>query len=283
MVIIAESGATKTEWRSVGNDGTACSAQTAGMNPSSYGADHMKSAVEHAMPALNPGGEKVDRIYFYGAGLVTTASVVPVRNALQKWCPDAVIDFRGDLIAAARALFGDQEGIVAIMGTGSNSCFYRDGKIVLNYRPGGFILGDEGSAAYLGKTFMSDIIKGRVPLSVGNIFREEYSLPYQEIVENVYRKPGAAAFLGSFAPFILKNIDEPSGYLRSLLESCIDSFMQTALNRYKENYGVNKVGVVGSFGCACEEYVRRIGSMYGLEFVKFIQSPIEELVKYHGL
>ena len=244
MVIIAESGATKTEWRSVGNDGTACSARTAGMNPSSYDADHMNSAVEHAMPALNPGGEKVDKIFFYGAGLVTTASVVPVRNALQKWCPDAVIDFRGDLIAAARALFGDQEGIVAIMGTGSNSCFYRDGKIVLNYRPGGFILGDEGSAAYLGKTFMSDIIKGRVPLSVGNIFREEYSLPYQEIVENVYRKPGAAAFLGSFAPFILKNIDEPSGYLRPLLESCIDSFMQTALNRYKENYGVNKVGVV---------------------------------------
>lgn len=283
MIIVAESGATKTEWRSVGNDGAVCAVQTAGMNPSSYDADHMNSAVEQAMPALNPGGEKVDRIFFYGAGLVSTASVVPVRNALQKCCPDASFDFRDDLIAAARALFGDQEGIVAIMGTGSNSCFYRDGKIALNYRPGGFILGDEGSAAYLGKTFMSDIIKGRVPLSVANIFREEYSLPYQEIVGNVYRKPGAAAFLGSFAPFILKNIDEPSGYMRSLLDGCIDAFMQTALNRYKEHFGVNKVGVVGSFGCACEDYVREMGSRYGLEFVKFIKSPMEELVKYHGL
>lgn len=283
MIIVAESGATKTEWRSVGNDGTVRPAQTPGMNPSSYDEDHIASAVAQAMSAVNPEGEKVDRIFFYGAGLVSTASVAPVGDALRKWCPDAVMDFRNDLVAAARALFGDQEGIVAIMGTGSNSCFYRDGKIVLNYRPGGFILGDEGSAAYLGKIFMSDIIKGRVPLSVGNIFREEYSLPYQEIVENVYRKPGAAAFLGSFAPFILKNIDEPSGYMRSLLEGCIDSFMQTALNRYKENYGVNKVGVVGSFGCACEDLVRETGSRYGLEFVKFIKSPVEELVKYHGL
>ena len=283
MIIVAESGATKTEWRSVGNDGTVRPAQTPGMNPSSYDEDHIASAVAQAMSAVNPEGEKVDRIFFYGAGLVSTASAAPIESALRKWCPDAVIDSRGDLIAAARALFGDQEGIVAIMGTGSNSCFYRDGKIVLNYRPGGFILGDEGSAAYLGKIFMSDIIKGRVPLSVGNIFREEYSLPYLEIIENVYRKPGAAAFLGSFAPFILKNVDEPSGYMRSLLEGCIDSFMQTALNRYKENYGVNKVGVVGSFGCACEDLVRETGSRYGLEFVKFIKSPVEELVKYHGL
>lgn len=283
MIIVAESGATKTEWRSVGNDGTVRPAQTPGMNPSSYDEDHIASAVAQAISAVNPEGEKVDRIFFYGAGLVSTASVAPVGDALQKWCPDAFMDFRNDLVAAARALFGDQEGVVAIMGTGSNSCFYRDGKIVLNYRPGGFILGDEGSAAHLGKTFMSDLIKGRVSSEAERIFREDYDLSYQEIVENVYRRPGAAAFLGSFAPFILKNVDEPSGYMRSLLEGCIDSFMQTALNRYKENYGVNKVGVVGSFGCACEDLVRETGSRYGLEFVKFIKSPIEELVKYHGL
>ncbi len=284
MIIVAESGATKTEWRSVGNDGTACSAQTAGMNPSTYGADHMNSAVEHAMPALNPGGEKVDKIFFYGAGLVTTASVVPVRNALQKWCPDASIDFRGDLIAAARALFGDGEGIVAIMGTGSNSCMYRDGKIMLNYRPGGFILGDDGSAASLGKAFMSDVVRSLTPTSVYCMFREEYDLPYQAIVENVYHKPGAAAFLGSFAPFILKNIDEPSGYFRSLVEGCIDAFMKSALTRYKDGADeVAKVGVVGSFGCACEDLVREIGGRYGLEFVKFLKSPIDELVRYHGI
>ena len=284
MIILAESGATKTSWRSVGNEGTVRSADTAGMNPSTYDADHFRATAAQAMSVLNPDGEHVDKVYFYGAGLVTTASVAPISDALREWCPDAFVDFRSDLLAAARALFGDGEGIVAIMGTGSNTCYYKDGKIVLNYRPGGFILGDDGSAAALGKAFMSDYVRSLLPLEVERIFHEEYEMPYQEVVENVYRKPGAAAFLGSFAPFVLKNINEPTGYLRSLVDGCMDSFMKCALARYKEYSGGEvKVGVAGSFGCACEEYVREAGKRYGLEFEKFLKSPIDELLRYHGI
>ena len=284
MIIIAESGATKTSWRSVSNEGTVRSAETVGMNPSTYGADHFHLTAEQAMAALNPDGEHVDKMFFYGAGLVTTASVVPIRDALLEWCPDAFVDLRSDLLAAARALFGDGEGIVAIMGTGSNSCYYKDGKIVLNYRPGGFILGDDGSAAALGKAFMSDYVRSLLPVEVEQMFHKEYEMPYQVVVENVYRKPGAAAFLGSFAPFILKNINEPTGYFRSLVEGCMDSFMKSALSRYRQqSEGCVKVGVVGSFGCACEQYVREAGKRYGLEFEKFVKSPIDELVRYHGI
>lgn len=284
MIVIAESGATKTGWRSVDKDGTVRSAETAGMNPSTYRGDHFRTTVGQAMTVLNPDGEHVDKIYFYGAGLVTTASVAPIRDALSEWCPDAFVDFRSDLLAAARALFGDGEGIVAIMGTGSNSCLYRGGKIVLNYRPGGFILGDDGSAAALGKAFMSDYVRSLLPLEVEQMFHKEYEMPYQVVVENVYRKPGAAAFLGSFAPFILKNINEPTGYFRSLVEGCMDSFMKSALSRYRQqSEGCVKVGVVGSFGCACEEYLREAGKRYGLEFEKFVKSPIDELVRYHGI
>lgn len=284
MIIVADSGGTKTEWRSVDDDGMVRQAQTEGMNPSSYDDGLIRSFVSQAMSLLNPAGEHVGNIYFYGAGLLTTASVAPIDAALKEWYPSAYVDFRSDLLGAARALFGDGEGIVAIMGTGSNSCMYRDGKIMLNYRPGGFILGDDGSAASLGKAFMSDVVRSLTPTSVYCMFREEYDLPYQAIVENVYHKPGAAAFLGSFAPFILKNIDEPSGYFRSLVEGCIDAFMKSALTRYKDGADeVAKVGVVGSFGCACEDLVREIGGRYGLEFVKFLKSPIDELVRYHGI
>ena len=284
MIIIADSGATKTAWRSVDKDGVVRSADTAGMNPSTYGADHFCTTAGQAMPVLNPDGEHVDKIYFYGAGLVTTASVAPIRDALCKWCPDAFVDFRSDLLAAARALFGDGEGIVAIMGTGSNSCLYRDGKIMQNYKSGGYILGDDGSAAALGKAFMSDYVRSLLPLEVDLLFHKEYDMPYQVVVENVYRKPGAAAFLGSFAPFILKNINEPTGYFRSLVEGCMDSFMKYALARYPHKSGDGvKVGVVGSFGCACEEYVREAGKRYGLEFETFLTSPIDELVRYHGV
>lgn len=286
MIIIVESGATKTSWRSIDNEGRVHSADTAGMNPTTYGADHIHSTIDQAMVALNPDAEYVDKIYFYGAGILTTASVAPIRDALNKWCPYASVDFRSDLIAAARALFGDGEGIVAIMGTGSNSCLYRDGKVALSYGAGGYILGDDGSAAALGKAFLSDYVRSLLPLTVELKFLSEYDygIPYQVVIENVYRKPGAAAYLGSFAPFILENINEPTGYMHSLVEGCIDSFMKNALSRYrKQPEDSLKVGVVGSFGCACEDLVREIGGRYGLEFVKFLKSPIDELVRYHGI
>ena len=284
MIIVVESGATKTAWRAVWDDGSVRAVQTAGLSPTCLDLEHTQEIVRKAIPELNPEGKHVDEIFFYGAGLVSPESYAPIQEALQMWCPLAEVHFYSDILAAARALFGDGSGVVAIMGTGSNSCLYRDGKIMLNYRPGGFILGDDGSAASLGKGFMSDVVRSLTPTSVYCMFREEYDLPYQAIVENVYHKPGAAAFLGSFAPFILKNIDEPSGYFRSLVEGCIDAFMKSALTRYKDGADeVAKVGVVGSFGCACEDLVREIGGRYGLEFVKFLKSPIDELVRYHGI
>lgn len=282
MIIVADSGGSKTEWRSVDKDGMLRAAQTAGMNPSCHDGSHFMTVINDAVRLLNPNSEKVERIYFYGAGLLTTQSVAPIHSAMERKFPSAFIDFRSDLLAAARALFGDGDGIVAIMGTGSNSCLYSAGKSVQSCGSGGFILGDEGSGAALGRAFISDYIKKLMPEEVYQAFYDRYGLQYQDIVENVYRKPGASAYLGSFAPFVLENVDEPTGYLSSLLDECIDSFMRRALIRYEDKEGRDlKVGVVGSFGCACQERVREIGGRYGLDFVKFLKSPIDELVKYH--
>lgn len=282
MIFIVDSGGTRTEWRSVDTNGVVRAAQTAGMNPSCHEDSHFVSVINEAVRLLNPDGEKVERIYFYGAGLINTRSVAPIHAVMERKFPSAFIDFRSDLLAAARALFGNGTGIVAIMGTGSNSCLYSDGKPVQSYGSGGFILGDEGSGAALGRAFLSDYIKKLMPDEVYQEFYARYALQYQDIVENVYRKPGASAYLGSFAPFILENQEEPAGYLRSLLDECIDSFMRRALIRYKDDDGRDfKVGVVGSFGYACEERIREIGRRYGLEFVKFLKSPIDELVNYH--
>ena len=278
MIIIAESGGTKTEWRSVSPEGTIRSAQTAGMNPSCLDPSHFQSLVREAVPVLNPYGKHVGAVYFYGAGLVSEESSMPVREALEMWCPFADLHFFSDLMAAARALFGDGDGIVAIMGTGSNSCLYENGSIVSNIRPGGFILGDEGSGAALGKALLSDLVKGMLPDDVAAEFSRCYGLDYPEIVRRVYREPAASAFLASFAPFIIENISHP--YMRNLVSDCVDAFMRRSLSRYA---GHTKVGIVGSLGCACEDILREAGKVYGLEFVKFIKSPIEELVRYHGI
>lgn len=278
MIIVVDSGATKTAWRSVDADGCVRQAQTAGMNPSCLDEEGCRVLVREAVPALNPKGEGVDAVYFYGAGLVSEDAATPVRAALEMWCPFAQVHFHSDLLGAARALFGDGSGIAAIMGTGSNSCLYEDGNIVSNIRPGGFILGDEGSGAAIGKALLSDFVKGMLPSDIEKEFSAQTGLDYPTIVRKVYREPAASAFLASFAPFVIERIDHP--YLYKLVSDCMDEFVRRSLSRYGTGIGV---GVVGSLGCACEEILRETGRRYGLEFVKFIKSPIEELVRYHGI
>ena len=284
MRIIVESGATKTAWRSVAKDGTLRSVQTGGMSPTCLDAEHFQTLVREAVPQLNPDGLLVEAVYFYGAGLVSEETCAPIRAALEMWCPFARVDFHSDLMAAARALFGDGDGIVAIMGTGSNSCLYSGGVLENRFYSGGYIIGDEGSGSALGKALISDYIKGLLPQAVTRSFDERFCLDYQQIVRKVYKEPGAAAFLASFAPFVLEHVEEPTGYMSTLVDDCLEAFVRRALSRYPDTSGTGrKVGVVGSFGHACQDRLRAIGARYGLEFEKFLKSPIDELVRYHGV
>lgn len=278
MIIITDSGATKTAWRSIDSAGCVRATQTPGMNPSCLDDEGCRAIVREAVPVLNPKGEGVDAVYFYGAGLVSEEAAAPIRSALEMWCPFADVRFHSDLLGAARALFGDGNGIAAIMGTGSNSCLYENGEIVSNIRPGGFILGDEGSGAALGKALLSDFVKGMLPPDIEEEFSAEFGLDYPTVVRKVYREPAASAFLASFAPFIMQRTDR--AYMHDLVSECMDLFVRRSLARYGKDV---PVGVVGSLGCACEDMLRETGRRYGLEFVKFIKSPIEELVKYHGI
>lgn len=284
MKLIVESGATKTAWRAVCQDGTVRNMQTAGLSPTCLDPEHISSLVREAVPALNPKGERVGHIFFYGAGLVSEESAAPVKECLEMWCPFAEVEFHSDILAAARALFNDGSGVVAIMGTGSNSCLYTEGRIVRNIRPGGYILGDEGSGVSLGKAFLSDFVKGLLPQEIEQDFVRETGMDYAQIVRKVYKEPAASAFMASLAPFVMAHISDP--YVHDLIEDCLDSFVRRSLARYSEasdDASARKVGVIGSFGCACEEMLREIGGRYGLEFVRFLKSPIDELVKYHGI
>lgn len=276
MKIIAESGATKTAWRAVEDDGTVRSAHSAGLSPTCLDSELTRDIIRSVMPVLNPYGRMVDEIFFYGAGFVSEASAVPVSASLEDWCPFARMYFHSDLLAAARALFGDGSGVAAIMGTGSNSCLYENGKIIGNIRPGGYILGDEGSGVSLGKAFLADFVKDLLPGQVAADFVGEFGLDYPEIVRKVYKEPAASAFMASLAPFILSKADDP--YVRSLVEADLEAFVRRALVRYGRGH---EVGVTGSFGCACRKFLEPIGESFGLHFSEFLPSPIDRLVTYH--
>ena len=276
MIIVAESGATKTDWRSVSEDGSVISVQTAGLNPMTMSYEALRQVVASAVPVLNPEGGRVDNIYFYCACLVSDESTCLLRSIFDLWCPFAQLEFHTDMEAAARAVFGDGSGVVAIMGTGSNSCLWQDGHIARNIRPGGFILGDEGSGAALGRMFLADYVKGLVPEDLASCFDAEFGLGYAEIVKGVYRSEAPSRFVASFARFVCEHRNNE--YAAWLIEQNIRSFMERSLVRYANV----KIGVVGSFGCACRDEIERIGKDYGLVFEKFIQSPIEELLVYHS-
>lgn len=275
MIIIAESGATKTDWRALHDDGTVTSVQTEGLNPMVLSQEEMGRVIGSAIPAVNPEGRQVKRIFFYGAGLVSPEAGAAISSVLDLWCPFSETEFHTDMEAAGRAVFGDGEGVVAIMGTGSNSCLWQDGRIVRNIRPGGFILGDEGGGAALGRMFLSDYVKGLVPDELASLFDKAYGLDYAAIVKGVYRSDAPSRFVASFAPFVCEN--RHNSYAADLIDRNLRDFMQRSLVRY----GFGKVGVVGSFGCACREELERIGAEYGLEFVDFVPSPVGGLVEYH--
>lgn len=275
MFIIAESGATKTDWRSVADDGSVVSVQTEGLNPMMMSQAQLSSIIGKAIPSLNPEGRQVSHVYFYGAGLVSSQTVAVLEAIIDMWCPFSQVEFHTDMEAAARAVFGDGSGVVAIMGTGSNSCLWENGSIVRNIRPGGFILGDEGGGAALGRMFLSDYIKGLVPEGLASLFDKEFGLDYPAIVKGVYKSEAPSRFVASFARFVCDNRND--GYAAGLIERNIRDFIERSLVRY----GNRHVGIVGSLACACRDELETIGKQYGLEFVKFVKSPIDALVAYH--
>lgn len=276
MKLIVESGSTKTDWAAVGM----CRFRTSGINLSVMPARAILEVLLQARELLDeniPEGRNADpdEILFYGAGLAGSSSLLVLDKALKAVFPSASVAYGSDLLAAARAAFDRKPGIVAILGTGSNSCLYDGSKVVFNVRPGGFILGDEGGGVSLGRAFIADCIKGLLPESLSDSFTEEYGLTYEQIVEKVYQGSSPAAFLASFVPFILEHRDDQ--YVRDLIDSNFRSFIIRCLKQY--DLEANDVAVVGSFGCACREELISLGREYGVRFTNFIKSPIDRLVE----
>ena len=284
MIIIVESGATKTDWCAIQADGKEISVKTAGMNIATMPADAISAIINEAAPVLNPAGEKVTEVHFYAAGLIVPEGVKVPDSAqvldaqLKAIWPDAEMEYASDLLDAARAVCGHKPGIAAIMGTGSNSCFFDGEKIVKNVRSAGFILGDEGGGACLGRMFMADFLKGLVPEPIASEFASTYQVDYMTVVKNVYKSEAPSKYLGSFAPWIMERYST-CDYMKNLIEQNFRNFIERALKQYPiDKY---PVGVVGGFGNAHQAVMKKVAAEYGIKFSDIMATPISGLVKYH--
>lgn len=277
MKIIAECGATKSDWRLI-SDGVGIKQVLAGgINVSAMTMDAVSAVVNNALKQF-PGLEDVTAVHLYVAGVVTEEIEAELEASLSAHCPSASIEVQTDLVAAARAACGRVPGIAAILGTGSNSCQWDGEKIVRKVPAGGFILGDEGSAATLGKLFLSDFLKGLVPQVVADDFASRYPSDYQSIVASVYRSQAPSAYLGGLAPFIMEHYDHP--YIKELVDGNFRSFINRCLKQY--DTGGFPVGVVGGFAYALKDIFLRIASEEGITISRIIKAPIDGLTEYHA-
>lgn len=211
MILIADSGSTKTDWRLISEKEEVKSVSTPGINPFYQTEEEIENQISTLLyPELM--GFSVKKIFFYGAGCAFEDKKQIVKNAISVSFPKAQIEIESDLLAAARGLFLKEKGIACILGTGSNSCFYDGKNIIHNVSPLGFILGDEGSGAVLGKKFAADCLKNQLPEKLKDKFLKQYDLTPAQIIESVYKKPFPNRFLAQFTRFLSENIAEPSIY-----------------------------------------------------------------------
>lgn len=281
MRLIIESGATKGDWRVVDSRGNQqMQILTSGTNVSTMPMSAIEATISDAATQIRQQGFSPEAIHLYTAGVITQSIRSTLSGLFNNLFPHSEVEILDDLTAAARAACGHQAGIAAILGTGSNSCEFDGEKIVKRVYSSGFILGDEGSAATLGKLFVADFLKGLIPESVAADFAARYPSDYATIVESVYRSNSSpSAYLGAFAPFILEHYDNP--YIKRLVDDNFRAFINRSLRQYHiDRY---PVGVVGGFGNALKDIFSRVAAEEGITISRYVASPIEELIKYHTL
>jgi len=277
MLLIADSGSTKCDWRLIAEDKTYRDHHTVGINPY-YHNEQVIEAELRSNEALMAYADQVKAVFFYGAGCSSTELKRIVDRGLGTVFTRAQIYVDHDLVAAAFAVYDDEPCISCILGTGSNSCHF-DGDIVREEVPAlAFILGDEGSGAYFGKKVLTDFLYKRLPESIHEGLVAQFGLNKDTIMDRVYMKPHANVYLASFMKFITDFKHEP--YVRDMIRKGIGAFLDTHVLCFRDVHEV-KTHFVGSVAYFHEDILRSAAEERGIQVGKIIKKPIEGLYSYH--
>ena len=282
-LLVADGGSTKTAWQLTLSGGQQHMFVSRGMNPALQDdatlTAILQTEVNPQLKALLPDKDSAITLFYYGAGCLPFVKH-RMADLLRQTMGLADVSADSDLLGAARALCGHTPGIACILGTGSNSCFYENGSVKDSIRSGGFILGDEGSGADLGKRLLSDYIKGLLPNEISCEFSSRYGLDYQDIVSNVYRSPYPGRFLASFSPFI-REFAGSCRYMHDLVKDGFSRLFERAVARY--GTGKGPVGFAGSVAYHFSDILRETALSYGIEIGKIICRPADGLAEYHKI
>jgi glucosamine kinase len=276
MILIADSGGSKTDWRLIDKNGAITQASAPGFNPYYQPIEDLKTNLrEVLLPRIT---DTVRKIFFYGAGVSSEKNQESIKNAFLEFFPKAHIEIGWDLLAAARALCGHEPGIACIMGTGSNSCLYDGEKITGNVANLGWILADEGSGAYMGKILLVDYLREKLPVNLAASFKERYPYTREEFLEKVYQQEKPSAFLASFTRFIFHHLKEP--YCYQLVYNSFSEFYENNVMKYPD-YKSLKVHFTGSVAFYFSDILRQVANDKGITVRNILEGPIAGLTLYH--
>lgn len=273
MILIAESGSTKTDWVLLGNKGVTKRQQTLGINPYHQNTNSIVTIIN----SLDDFGS-VTKIFFYGAGCAVDEKKQIIKDSLLKIFPDANCEINSDVLAAARSVCGREKGIACIIGTGSNSCLYNGENIEHNVAPLGYILGDEGSGAVMGKKLIADILKDLAPKEIKNAFYQKYKLDYADIINKVYKEEAPSRFLAQFTVFLSENIHSP--YVSQLVKKSFSEFFKRNIKQYNNHISL-PIHFIGSIAFYFKNELQIVAKETGLNLGKIQKSPLEGLIQYH--
>ncbi|MBO9620184.1 MAG: N-acetylglucosamine kinase [Niabella sp.] len=280
MILIADGGATKTTWSFINNDAAVFNFETEGYHPFFVDAGYIAQSLQKALPpALIERRNQIEKIFFYstGAGYSRETDAV-LKEGIAPAFPEAEIFLETDLLAAARALLQKKAGFAAILGTGSNSGMYDGANIISNIESGGFLLGDEGSGAYLGKMVLIDYIRGYTPEALKQIFEQRYKLTPESLINEVYSSKTPNEYCARFARFAADHID--TDYCRELVLTNFDDFFRKMITRYK-NYQHYSINTVGSVAYYLKDLFMLVAARYQITVGNIFPSAIEGLIRYH--
>ena len=276
MILIADSGSTKCEWCFIHN-GKKKTIITTGISPYFLSKQQIIELIQiELLPKL--GNLQPEIIHYYGTGLSDIKNAKLLKDILKAMFPNAIINMASDLIAAARALCGNKKGIVCILGTGSNSCFYNGNKIIKNSPGLGYILGDEGSGAYLGKKVIQYYLYKTFDEDLELQFNQKYRITKEEILNSVYKQPYPNKYLANFTHFLSEN--RGHYMIENILEDGINDFFFTHLNKYSQSW-ITPINFTGSVAFTFRDIIKDLCKSYQLELGKIVKAPMSELVKYH--
>jgi N-acetylglucosamine kinase-like BadF-type ATPase len=278
MIVIADSGSTKTDWRIILPNGDVKEFTTKGLNPFFVNKDDYLEALTHFFPK-EFDSTQVKKVFFYGAGCATKERSEVAIAGLQKFFQNSTICVYSDVFAAARAVFGNQSGITVILGTGTNVGYY-NGSEVTSYTPSlGYAIGDEGSGAYLGKKILRSWLYSELPADLAILFEKQYGLNLSKVLHSLYSEPMPSRFLAGFMPFILEHKNHE--FIANVIDKSFSKLVKRHIAKMPM-FPTSPVGVVGSVGILFSQNLAKAIAGAGGIIVKTVQFPIDELCLYHS-